>query len=165
MKMGSVKIRLAQESDLPQLTALSEAAGEAAHWTQQQWLDIFRSQTPPRLAWIAEVWTAEAEVGADNQVRAAGFLVAQNGGPEWELENIAVRPECRRHGVARELLSALLAHACSLLAERILLEVRASNQAAIRLYQASGFQCLASRRDYYGNPTEDAIVFVLPLQH
>jgi ribosomal-protein-alanine N-acetyltransferase len=151
-----MKIRLAHESDLPQLTALSLAAGEAAHWTQPQWLDIFHSQTPPRLAWIAEA-------GTKNEARAVGFLVAQNGGTEWELENIAVLPECRRQGVACELLSALLAQARSLLAERILLEVRASNQAAIRLYETSDFHRLARRRDYYRNPSEDAIVFVLPL--
>jgi ribosomal-protein-alanine N-acetyltransferase len=146
--MTSIKIRLAVECDLSQLTTLSEAAGEAAHWTQQQWLDIFRSQTPPRLAWIAEVAS-----------QAAGFLVAQNGGPEWELENIAVLPEFRRQGIAHELLSALLSQARTLSAERILLEVRASNHAAIRLYHANGFQVLARRREYYRNPSEDAIIF------
>ncbi len=157
---------------------LSEAAGEAAHWTRQQWLDIFRSQNPARVAWIAE--TATAEVDAANveateldldaveateaEVRTVGFLVAQNGGPEWELENIAVLPEFRRKGVAGGLLSALLVQARSLLAERILLEVRASNQPAIRLYHASGFQILARRRDYYRNPSEDAIILVYPFR-
>jgi [ribosomal protein S18]-alanine N-acetyltransferase len=153
-----MKIRIARESDLPQLISLSDSAGEAAHWTRQQWLDIFHSQTPSRLAWIAE-----AERGAGGQ--AAGFLVAQTGAPEWELENIAVLPEYRRQGVARALLSALLAQARSLLAERILLEVRASNEAAIRLYHASGFQTLARRRDYYRNPSEDAIILAHPLPH
>jgi ribosomal-protein-alanine N-acetyltransferase len=164
----SLKIRLAQESDLPQLTVLSQASGEAAHWTQQQWLDIFHSQSPPRLAWIAETGTAQVEAteaGAGNPARAVGFLVAQNGGPEWELENIAVLPEYRRQGVARELLSALLAQARALLAERILLEVRAFNQAAIRFYEASGFQPLSRRRDYYRNPPEDALIFVHPFPH
>jgi len=158
-----MKIRLAHESDLPQLTALSQTAGEAAHWTRQQWLDIFHSQTLPRLTWIAEV--GPAETAAENQTHAVGFLVAQNSGPEWELENIAVLPECRRQGIARGLLSALLAQARALLAERILLEVRASNQAAIRFYETSGFESLARRRDYYRNPPEDAIIFVHSLPH
>ncbi len=172
MIMASINIRTAQESDLGQLMALSEAADEAAHWTRQQWLDIFRSQNPARLAWIAEA--APAEVDATNveatelhtvealepEALVVGFLVAQSGGPDWELENIAVLPEFRRQGVAGGLLSALLAQARSLLAERILLEVRASNKPAIRLYQASGFQLLARRRDYYRNPAEDAIILV-----
>lgn len=158
--MTGIKIRLARESDLPQLTALSEAAGEAAHWTQQQWRDIFHSQTPARLAWIAEAATpaTEAAESAENELHAVAFLVAQNGGPDWELENIAVLPEFRRRGVAGSLLSALLVQARALRAERILLEVRASNQAAIRLYQANGFQPLARRQAYYGNPTEDAMI-------
>lgn len=157
MKMTAIQIRLARESDLPQLAALSQAAGEAAHWTRQQWRDIFHSQTPARLAWIAEAGTPEAE-DAEDELHAVGFLVVQNGAPDWELENIAVLPEFRRRGVARSLLSALLAQARALRAERILLEVRASNQAAICLYQANGFQPLARRQAYYGNPTEDAMI-------
>ncbi len=119
------------------------------------WISSIRN-IPPRLAWIAEAWATEFKI--EPEVRAIGFLVAQNGGPEWELENIAVLPEFRRKGVACGLLSALLAQARSLRAERILLEVRASNHAAIRLYHASGFQSLARRREYYRNPPEDAII-------
>jgi ribosomal-protein-alanine N-acetyltransferase len=79
------------------------------------------------------------------------------------LENIAVLPECRRQGVAGALLSALLSQARRQHAERILLEVRASNEAAIHLYLANGFQTLARRRDYYRNPQEDAVILALPL--
>jgi len=157
---AAIHVRLANPSDLPQLKALSQTAEEAAHWTPQQWLDIFHSQTPPRLAWIAEIEPTQAT--AENPPPAVGFLIAQHGAPEWELENIAVLPHFRRQGIARALLSALLLHARSLLAERILLEVRASNQAAIRFYQAGGFQNLARRRDYYSNPTEDALIFAYP---
>ena len=147
-----MKIRLANESDLPKLKALSEAAGSAAQWTEQQWLEIFQTQTPARFAWIAETRNAE------NEPRETGFLVAQNIGPEWELENIAVLPRFRRQGVGLGLFSALLIKAQSLRAERILLEVRASNQSAIRFYRASGFRLLAQRREYYRNPVEDALI-------
>jgi ribosomal-protein-alanine acetyltransferase len=148
-----MQIRLANVSDLPQLGAISLADAFAAHWTQQQWLDIFHSQTPPRFAWIAE------DIDAPDQPRAIGFLVAQCG-PEWELENIVVSPASRRQGVGRALLSALLNEARAHCAERILLEVRASNHAAIRLYLRNGFQQLSRRRDYYLNPTEDALILV-----
>jgi ribosomal-protein-alanine acetyltransferase len=155
MKAG-FNIRLANNSDLAQLRAISEAAGSAAHWTPQQWQDIFQTKIPMRLAWVAE-WVAEDGI---DEAQGIGFLVAQNGGPEWELENIAVLPAFRCQGVGRELLSALQRQAGALLAQRILLEVRASNQSAIRLYNASGFQLLARRRDYYRDPTEDALVLV-----
>jgi len=158
----AMNIRLARESDLPQLVTLSRAVEHAAHWTQQQWRDIFHSQTPQRLAWIAEAAAGAVEGAAKFPPPAVGFLVAQSGTPEWELENIAVLSECRRHGIARGLLSALLAQARSSHAERILLEVRASNQAAIRLYHANGFQRLACRRGYYSHPPDDAIILVYP---
>jgi ribosomal-protein-alanine N-acetyltransferase len=160
-----MKLRLATEADLPQLVAISEAAGAAAHWSRQQWLDIFSTEIPARIAWIAEVERA------DGQVCASGFLVAQSGtasagagqdweGADWELENIAVLPQFRRQRVGRELLSALLAHAAQRRAKRILLEVRESNEAAICLYRASGFQLLGRRRVYYRNPAEDALILV-----
>jgi ribosomal-protein-alanine N-acetyltransferase len=149
-----MQIRRANPSDLPQLQAISAASASAAQWTPQQWLDIFHTQIPPRLTWIAE----DRKPLPEGQ--GIGFLVAQNLGPEWELENVAVLKEFRRQGVGRALLSALLAEARALHAERVLLEVRASNQSAIRLYNSSGFQLLARRSNYYRNPDEDAFVLV-----
>lgn len=158
-------IRLAQASDLPQLRAISEAVGSAARWTQPQWLAIFQTEIPARLAWIAQAEIASDEMARDGmpaeaEMRGVGFLVAQDGGPDWELENIAVLPDYRRRGVGHALLSALLAQASSRQAERILLEVRASNQSAIHFYTASGFQHLALRREYYQHPPEDAQILV-----
>jgi ribosomal-protein-alanine N-acetyltransferase len=153
-----MRIRLAQACDLVQLRAMSEAVAGAAHWTEQQWLDIFATETlhrdnPLRLAWIAEEGT-----GVD--ARGIGFLVVQSGGPDWELENIAVLPDCRRQKVGLGLISALLAEARARRAERILLEVRASSAGAIRFYHESGFQELARRCEYYLNPPEDALIMV-----
>jgi ribosomal-protein-alanine acetyltransferase len=149
-----MEIRRANEGDLARLTAISEAVGSAAHWSRQQWLDIFKTEIPARLAWIAE------ERVSGREARAAGFLVAQNGGAEWELENIAVLPEFRRKGLGRQLLSTLTAQARVLGAERMLLEVRGSNEEAIGLYRSEGFELLGRRRGYYRNPEEDALILV-----
>lgn len=176
-----MNIRLARQSDLPQLIAISDSSDSAAHWTQQQWLDIFLSQISPRLAWIAERPQPERRLLPPTRLRSSsvakvgeqevsalethlpsgvGFLVAQCASPEWELENMAVLPAFRRRGVAADLLSALLGEARARQAERVLLEVRASNQAAIRLYGQGGFQPLARRQGYYQNPAEDALIYV-----
>ena len=104
----------------------------------------------------------EAHDAPNREAFACGFLVAQCGGPEWELENLAVLPVSRRRGVGAALLATLLEEARARHAERILLEVRASNQSAIRLYAQAGFQLLARRRGYYQNPTEDALLFGHP---
>ena len=167
---AAMKIRLATPADLPQLMAISEAPDSAAHWTRQQWLNIFDSQIPARLAWIA--WSASDDANEDSTGDAVthdpahgiGFLVAQCGSPEWELENMAVLPAFRRRGVGAALLSALLGQARARHAERILLEVRVSNRSAIRLYEQGGFRRLARRPGYYRNPAEDALILVHSLQ-
>jgi ribosomal protein S18 acetylase RimI-like enzyme len=148
-----MRIRPAVESDLAALAAISEASDSAAHWTPQQWLDIFRTQSPQRLAWIAEDSAAD-------RAHPCAFLIALNGGSEWELENLAVLDEFRRRGIARELVATLVAHARSLAAERIFLEVRASNAPALQLYETCGFQAIGLRRAYYDNPPEDALILV-----
>lgn len=149
-----MQVRLACESDLPSLVAISEAADSAAHWTPQQWRAVFRLESPRRSAWIAH----DQQSGND-----IGFLVALQNGPDWELENIAVLPIFRRHGTGTQLVSALLTAARSANADRILLEVRASNLSGRHFYAVAGFKQLAYRKHYYQNPAEDALILVLPL--
>ncbi|MCA1772150.1 MAG: ribosomal protein S18-alanine N-acetyltransferase [Halomonas sp.] len=66
-----------------------------------------------------------------------------------ELQAIGVRPEQRGQGVGDQLLKAVLAVAARWQSERVLLEVRESNAAAIRLYKGAGFQQDGCRRNYY----------------
>jgi ribosomal-protein-alanine N-acetyltransferase len=66
-----------------------------------------------------------------------------------ELQAIGVLPEQRGHGIGGQLLKAVFAVAARWQSERVLLEVRESNAAAIRLYQGAGFQQDGYRRDYY----------------
>lgn len=155
-----MNVRSASLDDLFLLMEIAREAGPAAQWSVEQWRDIFRSQNPPRLAWICE--TREARASGAAEWRAVGFLVAQALGPDWELENLGVLPEFRRRGAAIALISALLAAARAAAASRILLEVRASNQAASRLYEHTGFCRLARRPGYYSNPPEDALIYVHP---
>jgi len=148
-----MKIRLANESDLSQLIAISETADSPTLWTRQHWMDIFGTKVPARVAWIAE------EI-AEGETQAIGFLVAQNCGVEWELENVVVLPAYLRRGAGRGLLSTLLAYSRSMGAERVLLEVRVSNVSAIALYRQCRFDLMGQRRDYYRKPTEDALILV-----
>jgi len=75
------------------------------------------------------------------------------GPGEREILNLAVDPAERHTGVARELLKdALRARGAWFL------EVRASNVAAIRLYESAGFSRTGRRPDYYYEPPEDGIV-------
>jgi ribosomal-protein-alanine N-acetyltransferase len=84
---------------------------------------------------------------------------------EYRLMNLAVEPRWRRRGIARELMQRSLAWGNDAGARRALLEVRASNLAAIRLYEQAGFRHLGVRERYYTNPIEDALMMELdPIQ-
>ena len=80
-----------------------------------------------------------------------------------DLQRIAVLPEARRVGLGSELLDVLLAKASGLGATRILLEVAASNDHAIGLYESFNFEVIARRRRYYADKT-DALVMELALE-
>ncbi|OPZ87923.1 MAG: ribosomal-protein-alanine N-acetyltransferase [bacterium ADurb.Bin429] len=76
---------------------------------------------------------------------------------------LAVRPECRRHGLGRRLMDGLLAEARRRGAEEVTLEVRAGNTPAQGLYASMGFLAVARRRGYYPDNSEDALVMRLDL--
>jgi ribosomal-protein-alanine N-acetyltransferase len=77
---------------------------------------------------------------------------------EIHINNVAVRPQFRGRGIGTALLHRVLAEARQLGAKRATLEVRASNEAARRLYERLGFYVAATRRNYYSHPVEDAII-------
>lgn len=132
-----MKLRAAAPSDLPAIAAIQAAAPEAAQWPPGDYLRY------------------ECAVADDEGV--AGFIVTRQIAPgEAELLNLAVAPSARRRGIGR----ALLAHVLEARPGRWLLEVRASNASAIRLYESAGFSDLSRRPGYYRESPEAAIVMV-----
>ncbi len=93
----------------------------------------------------------------------AGYLMARISGEEGEILNLAVLPEHRRQGIARELLEHGLAALAGAGVREAYLEVRESNQAAIGLYGAKGFRTVGMRPDYYRTPPEAALVLRAPV--
>lgn len=77
---------------------------------------------------------------------------------ELHINTLAVRPECRRRGLARALLVHVLSEARARGAKRASLEVRRSNDAALKLYEGLGFSVESVRRNYYPEPPDDALV-------
>ena len=69
----------------------------------------------------------------------------------------------RRRGVARRLLDELRTELKRLGVTELLLEVRASNQAALELYGGWGFDSVAVRAHYYSHPEEDAVLMNAPI--
>ncbi len=77
---------------------------------------------------------------------------------ELHINNLAIRPECRRRGLGRALLDRVLEIGVAQGARRATLEVRRSNRAALALYEQAGFRQAGLRRNYYTGPVEDALI-------
>jgi len=86
----------------------------------------------------------------------AFWLVADQA----HINNLAVRPELRGHGLGTHLLESILFEARHLGATSLTLEVRRSNVPAQRLYAKAGFHEAGVRNNYYTQPVEDALVLL-----
>jgi len=91
-----------------------------------------------------------------------GYGIMSVAAGEAHLLNICVAESLRRQGIGRNLLQYLLRRARTLRAQRMFLEVRPSNEVAIAMYRAFGFEVLGVREHYYKahGGSEDAVVLV-----
>ena len=118
---------------------------------------------------FSQAWN-EAMLAEELYNPTASFLVAEgeNGEvlgyaglhvvlDEGYIDNVAVRPDCRRQGIADRLLDTFCRFGQVHLAF-LTLEVRPSNTAAVALYEKHGFQEAGRRKGYYEDPTEDALL-------
>jgi [ribosomal protein S18]-alanine N-acetyltransferase len=98
-------------------------------------------------------------LGIASERGLVGYLVCSRYADVWHLMNIAVAPERRRQGIARELMEHLFEAAGP--GARFTLEVRTSNSAAIGMYERFGFRPAGHRRRYYHDNGEDALIMWL----
>lgn len=137
---------LAGESDLAGILAV-DAESFLRPWTREMYEAELRNPAVTRIYVIrTSAWAV------------AGYCAAWLLPPELHINNLAIRPECRRRGLASTLLVRVLEMAADEGAERATLEVRRSNHAARMLYEGLGFRVRGIRRDYYTDPVEDALI-------
>ncbi len=143
-------VRRLTEADLPFILDI-ERQGYSHPWGEGVFLDCFQSRY--------------RMLGVEQGQRLEGYGVLATLHDEAHLLNLCVRPASRGRGYARQLLRALLSGAAREGLQRIVLEVRVSNQAARRLYLSEGFEVIGERRGYYpdGDDREDAMVMALGL--
>jgi ribosomal-protein-alanine N-acetyltransferase len=150
-----VQIRHMTAADLPQVMAIAASLPEAPHWPKSAYLTALNPDaTPRRIALVA--------VGPQQQ-SIQGFLVARLSPPQTELESIAVTAGSQRHGLGRLLFNALVNEGLN--SEglnsgilEIVLELRASNRAALAFYHSAGLTQTGVRKAYYADPVEDAVL-------
>jgi len=94
----------------------------------------------------------------DDEATVRGFCVCWVIFDELHINTLAVAPNSRRSGLATLLLRHVMAEAAAAGARKAMLEVRASNSAALALYTRLGFHVAARRPRYYTQPEEDALI-------
>jgi len=90
-----------------------------------------------------------------------GFAVLRKMGDDGELLQIDVGKDARRSGVADALMTDVMQYAKDSGLKAVFLEVRESNAAAIALYKKHGADVVHSRKSYYNEPIEDALIMRL----
>ncbi len=134
------------EADLGEVLRI-EREVHAHPWTLGNFSDALRSE------YQCKVYESDAG-------EMLGYAVLMLGVDEAELLDISIGLEHQRKGLGRALLEQMLALAHRSGMRRMVLEVRASNEAAIALYRSAGFEQIGRRRDYYpaDSGREDAIL-------
>lgn len=95
-----------------------------------------------------------------------GYILTYVRAGECHILNFCIKPDKQRQGLGEKLLIYALNYAKQLGADTTILEVRVSNQSAIRLYHRLGFNAIGKRKDYYAKPDggrEDALVWALDM--
>lgn len=114
----------------------------------------------------ARLWLAFPDRGSTGAGRLGspviGLLLAWEVADELSILELVTDPGWRRQGVGTGLLRRALEHAAGNHLRLVLLEVRRSNVAALRLYRAAGFSTVRVRRRYYSDG-EDAVDMMLTL--
>ena len=131
---------------LEQVKALLDVCFGDSAWT----MDSLRSQLDKS--------DSRSTVAVEDD-RIIGFLAFEQVLDEGSIVEVAVHPDHRRKGIARELIKNAV-ECCEEL-ETVYLEVRESNIPAISLYKNLGFYEVGKRRDYYSDPKEDAVIMRL----
>ncbi len=113
---------------------------------------------------VSDVAVDASEVGSEiseksgEAERIVGIIGLRDIAGEAEITNVAVKGEYRGLGIGRKLLEKALDQCSQLKINDVTLEVRASNQVAINLYESVGFKGEGYRPNFYEHPTEDALI-------
>lgn len=144
-------IKPATAADLVRVFEI-EASSFTAPWSRRMF-EVELQDNP-----FGSLWVARQMCEGTRDV--IGYICFWIVFEELRLMNLGVDPSVRRRGIATALLNRTLTFGRERGAGRAVLEVRASNAAALSLYRKAGFHQEGRRGQYYSNPTEDAVLMV-----
>jgi ribosomal-protein-alanine N-acetyltransferase len=155
----SFSVRAMTAQDIDEVVKLAARFVEAPHWARRDYeqMPLPAPQTSPSATPPTSLTRCSVVALSDSSL--AGFAVASWLSQEpAEIEGVVVDEKYRRQGIGSGLIRACKEWAANAGALSIRLEVRASNAAALALYQRHGFSVVGHRRAYYSAPIEDAVL-------
>ena len=151
---STLTIRRFEGGDVEAVLALERSCAELAHWDKKDYQDVVIGRME---GWVAAREDARERGKEGHDSELAGFIVIRQVHHEVEILNLAVEAQERKKGIGSRLLKEAMEHAAKNGAVRTFLEVRLSNDAAMKLYRQHGFGVVGRRIGYYHSPTEDAL--------
>ena len=143
---GVVRVREMTAEDIEDAALLEKTNLGKEAWTQKQLIDaLTRDDT---------IYLVAAKAG-----RIVGLCGVQNISGEGEITNVSVARDCRGEGIGYKMVKQLLERGVGIGIKDYTLEVRASNEPAIRLYERLGFVSEGVRPNFYNDPKDDAVIY------
>ena len=134
--------------DIPVLASYEKLLFPYSPWNTAQFKEEFAGIPTTRFMSVAE---------SENTIIGYCGVFLPAPGIEADILTVAVLPEYRRQGIAREFMRQIEEWSQERGASAMMLEVEQSNESAIELYKSLGYMRISVRMDYYG-PGKDAIV-------
>jgi ribosomal-protein-alanine N-acetyltransferase len=139
-----VHVRWMVRRDFTQVLAIEESCFEFP-WTEEEFRQCL--QQPNCLGMVAEY-----------EERIVGFVIYETPKNRIFITNIAVDPECQRHGIARQMIRKLVSKMIYQRRHKISIEIRETNLPALLCFRALGFRSATTLKNFYDAQDEDAYV-------
>ena len=141
-----LKIVPMQKEHLDEVIKVEEKAYGEHHWSKESFFNELNNQ-------LAKYFCAFNEQG-----ELVGYCGCWQILEEAHITNVAVSPDFRRKNVGEALLVAIIKSCYKEMVKYLTLEVRVSNEPAIKLYEKYGLKSLGIRKGYYQDNNEDALI-------
>lgn len=141
-----LKIRPMIHSDINEIVEIEEESYGCHHWSKESFFNELSND-------VAHYFCAIDESG-----KLLGYIGTWQIIEEAHITNISVKPEYRRKKIGEALLYQAIEDCYKNGIKYITLEVRVSNEKAINLYSKYGFKSLGTRKEYYQDNNEDALI-------
>jgi ribosomal-protein-alanine N-acetyltransferase len=145
-KISEITIKPMTKDDVETVVKIEEEAYGKHHWAKSSFYDEMSNN-------LAKYYVAKT---LDGEI--VGYAGTWHIIDEGHITTIAVRNDCLRNHIGEAIIHRVIEDCYKNNIKYLTLEVRVSNIPAIKLYEKYGFQSLGSRKGYYQDNNEDALI-------